>query len=113
MSLRTRFVVLFTLLAVIPLVGVGVFSHLRSIRAVETTGDPEQIDAATATAGPYLDHAWRVAYAWIDLRDRDGAIVYQMGEGPDRADSDPLAPRSVGVPDWLTLDARDAGEPAA
>jgi len=35
MSLRTRFIALFTLLAVIPLVGVGVFSYFRSMRAVE------------------------------------------------------------------------------
>jgi signal transduction histidine kinase len=35
MSLRTRFIALFTLLAVIPLVGVGVYSYFRSMRAVE------------------------------------------------------------------------------
>ncbi len=35
MSLRTRFIALFTLLAVIPLVGVGIFAYVRSMRAVE------------------------------------------------------------------------------
>jgi signal transduction histidine kinase len=35
MSLRTRFIALFTLLAVIPLVGVGIFAFVRSLRAVE------------------------------------------------------------------------------
>lgn len=36
MSLRTRFVVLFTLLAVVPLVGIGAFGYVRALRAVET-----------------------------------------------------------------------------
>ena len=35
-SLRTRFIALFTLLAVIPLVGVGIFAYVQSLRAVET-----------------------------------------------------------------------------
>ena len=130
MSLRTRFIALFTLLAVIPLVGVGVFSYVRSMRAVEalvatqveeiarnaarqvgeryvlhesnllllaenaetqglyeaqSTGDSAQVQAALSTAAPYLDYAWQVfggAYEWIELRHRNGEVLYRMGEGP-------------------------------
>ena len=131
MSLRTRFIALFTLLAVIPLLGVGIFSYFRSMRAVEAlvateveeiarsaarqveeayadqesnllllaenaetqtlfaaraTGDSAGMADALSTAGPYLEHAWRVlgdAYQWIEFRERSGQVLYRMGDVPD------------------------------
>ncbi|MFG1691739.1 hypothetical protein ACGF5M_06260, partial [Gemmatimonadota bacterium] len=50
MSLRTRFIALFTLLAVIPLVGVGIFAYVRSMRAVEALVATQVEEIARNTA---------------------------------------------------------------
>ena len=60
MTLRTKFFTLFTLLAVIPLIAVGAFSFVRSIRAVESlvATQVEQIarTAARQVADRYATH---------------------------------------------------------
>jgi len=50
MSLRTRFIALFTILAVIPLVGVGVVSYVRSLRAVEALVETQVEEIARSAA---------------------------------------------------------------
>jgi signal transduction histidine kinase len=150
-TLRTKFFTLFTLLAVIPLVAVGAFSFLRSIRAVEAlvgtqveqiahtaarqvadryayhqsnllllagnaetqrlfsaraNGDSAALAAAQSDAAAYLEEAWRAlgaGYDWIELRDADGRILYQMGGDGGGPAASRGASTTSRPATWLTL----------